>query len=264
MNKLALLGLIAALPLCAADPRAGAWTLVSARSTLDPPNKLSITSLRDGVHVVSSGATHMDFTAKWGGHETSVQGNPAFNQIELRRIDKHQAEVKEKKDGAVVAMVRYKLSTDGNELVGTTSEKGHADRITVWTRTGGAKAANDLFAGEWTQDMSKTRLRQGLALKIEAEGKDGVRFAGDFSYSARFDGREYDLRNSVNDTVTLELVDAHTVDSIYRRDDKIVEKDRWVVSADGQQMTVTTTGTLESGQQIRENLVFRKQQPRLL
>jgi hypothetical protein len=56
------------------------------------------------------------------------------------------------------------------------------------------KAADNLFAGEWTQDLSKTRLRQGLALKIEADGKDEVRFSGDFSYSARFDGKKYDLR----------------------------------------------------------------------
>lgn len=258
MNKLALLGLIAGLPLCAADPRVGAWTLVSAKSSLTPPNKLSITPLKDGVHVVSSGDTHLDFTAKWDGHETSVQGNPAFNRLELRRVNKHQAEVTEKKDAAVVAIVRYRISTDGNELTGTTSEKSHPDQITVWTRTGGAKVAANLFAGEWTEDLSKTRMRQGLALKIEADGNDGVRFSGDFSYSARFDGKEYDLRNSVNDTVTLQLVDAHTVDSIYRRDDKISQKDRWVVSADGQQMTVTTTGALESGQQLRENMVFRK------
>jgi hypothetical protein len=32
-----------------------------------------------------------------------------------------------------------------------------------------------------------------------------------------------------------------------------------VVSADGQQMTLTTTGMLETGQQVKENLVFRKQ-----
>lgn len=259
MNKLLLLGLIAALPLCAADPRIGSWTLVSAQSSLTPPNRLAITSLKDGVHVVSSGSTHLDFTAKWDGHETSVEGNPSFNRLELRRVNKHQAEVKEKKDAAVVAIVRYKISVDGNELTGTTAEKGHPDQITVWTRTGGAKVANDLFAGEWTQDPSKTRMRQGLALKIEADGNDGVRFSDDYSYTARFDGKEYDLRNSVNDTVTLQLIDAHTVDAIYRRDDKISQKDRWVVSADGQQMTVTTTGTLESGQQVRENLVFRKQ-----
>ncbi|MDX6457448.1 MAG: hypothetical protein QOE55_1145 [Acidobacteriaceae bacterium] len=206
-----------------------------------------------------SGDTHLDFTAKWDGHESSAPGNLAFNQIELRRIDKKQAEVKEKKDGAVVATVREKLSSDGNELTITTASKGRADQITVWTRSGGAKLAGDLFAGEWTQDLSKTRLRQGLVLKIEANGEDGVRFLGEFSYTARFDGKQYDLKNSRNDTVTLELVDPHTVDSIYRRDDQLAQKDRWVVSADGQQMTLTTTGTLETGQRTTEKLAFRKQ-----
>jgi hypothetical protein len=206
-----------------------------------------------------SGDTHLDFTAKSDGHDTPVPGNPAFNQVALRRIDKKQAELKEKKDGAVVATVREKLSKDGNELTITTASRGHTDEITVWTRSGGAKVAADLLAGEWTQDLSKTRLRQGLVLKIEADGKDGVRFSGDFSYTARFDGKQYDLKNSRNDTVTLELVDPHTVDSIYRRDDQLAQKDRWEVSADGQQMTLTTTGTLETGQHGTEKLVFKKQ-----
>jgi hypothetical protein len=206
-----------------------------------------------------SGDTHLDFTAKSDGHDTPVSGNAAFNQVELRRIDKKQAEVKEKKDGAVVATVREKLSKDGNELTITTASRGHADQITVWTRSGGAKVAADLLAGEWTQDLSKTRLRQGLVLKIDADGEDGVRFSGDFSYTARFDGKQYDLKNSRNDTVTLELVNPHTVDSIYRRGDQLTQKDRWVVSADGQQMTLTTTGTLETGQHGTEKLVFKKQ-----
>jgi hypothetical protein len=243
----------------AQDPRVGSWTLLSAQGTLTPPNKLSVTHLHDGVHVVMSGETHLDFTTKSDGHETSVPGNPAFNQVELRRIDKKQAEVKEKKDGAVVATVREKLSSDGNELTITTASKGHADQITVWTRSGGAKVASDLLAGEWTEDLSKTRLRQGLVIKIEADGKDGVRFSGEFSYTARFDGKQYDLRNSRNDSVMLELVDAHTVDSIYRRDDQLAQKDRWVVSADGQQMTLTTTGTFETGQRVTEKLVFKRQ-----
>jgi hypothetical protein len=263
MRRFWLLGLIAAVPLLvpvnAADPRIGSWTLTSAMSTLEPPNKLSITAMHEGVHVVMSGETHLDFTAKWDGHEAPVPSNPAFNQIELRRIDKNQAEVKEKKDGVLVSTARDKLSADGEELTTTTTDKGRPSKITVWTRTGGAKVADNRFAGEWSQDMSKTRLRQGLVLKIEASGNDSVRFAGEFSYTARFDGKPYDLKNSVNDTVTLELVDPHTVDAIYQRDDKVAQKDRWVVSADGQQMTLTTTGTLESGQRVSETIVFRKQ-----
>jgi hypothetical protein len=260
MRKLALLGLVAAIHLgAAADPRTGSWILISAQSTLDPPNKISVTPFHHEVHVVISGDTHADFTAKFDGNETSVKGNPGFDQVALRRMGKHQAEIKEKKDGSVVATVRDKLSSDGNELTSTTSRNGRANQITVWTRSGGAKAADNLFAGEWTEDLTKTRLRQGLALKIEADGSDGVRFSGDFSYTARFDGKEYDLKNSNNDTVTLVLVDAHTVDANYRRDDKVAQRDRWVVSADGQRMTVTTTGKLESGQQLTEKLVFRKQ-----
>jgi hypothetical protein len=258
MRKLALLGLIAALQMDAADPRIGTWTLISAQSSLDPPNKLSITALKDGVHVVTSGDTHVDFTAHWHGQETAVQGNPAFDEIGLRRIDKNQAEVKEKKDGALVATVRDKLSSDGNELTMTTAQPGHPNQITVWTRTGGAKVADNRFAGEWTEDLSETRLRQGLTLKIEPNGPDGVHYSGEYSYTARFDGKEYNLTNSRNDTVTLQAVDPHTVDAIYRRDDQVAQKDRWVVAGDGLQMTVTTTGTLETGQHLNEKLVFRK------
>jgi hypothetical protein len=53
-------------------------------------------------------------------------------------------------------------------------------------------------------------------------------------------------------------VDAHTVDSIYRRDNQITQRDRWVVAVDGAEMKLTTTGTLETGQQIKEALLFRK------
>ena len=205
-----------------------------------------------------TGESHFDFTANRNGHDSSAPGNLGFNQIELRRIDKHQADVLEKKDGTLVATVREKLSKDGNELTATTIAAGKADHITVWTRSRGAKSATDLFVGEWTQDLSKTRMRQGLVLKIEADGGGGVRFLGDFSYTARFDGKQYDLKNSRNDTVTLELVGPQTVDAIYRRDEQVTQKDRWQVSADGQQMTLSTTGTLESGQQLTEKLSFKK------
>ena len=259
MLKLALLGLLAALQLSAADPRIGSWTLISAQSRLDPPNRLSITPLHDGVHVVMSGETHLDFIANKNGHESSAPGNLAFNQIELRRIDKRQAEVKEKKDGTIVATIREKLSNDGTELTITTANRGQSVQITVWTRSGGARVASDLFAGEWMQDLSKTRLRQGLVLKIETDGSGGIRFLGDYSYTAHIDGKQYDLKNSRNDTVTLELVDPHTLSARYRRDDQVTQEDRWLVSADGQQMTLSTTATLETGQRVTEKLLFKKQ-----
>ena len=75
--------------------------------------------------------------------------------------------------------------------------------MAVWTRSGGVRVAKDPFAGEWTEDLSKTRMRQGLTLSIQPDGNGGVRFSGGFSYTARFDGKPYDLQNSRNDTVQL-------------------------------------------------------------
>ena len=134
-----------------------------------------------------------------------------------------------------------------------------SNQTTVWTRSGGAKAPFDAMVGDWTEDLSKTRLRQGLIVKIEPTGNGAVHFTSDFSYTARFDGKPYDLMNSRNDTVTLQLVDPHTVDAIYRRGNQITQKDQWTVSPDGQQMTVTRTATYETGQHLAEKLVVQKQ-----
>lgn len=259
MRTLLLLGLLAAIPAGAADPRVGAWTLISAQSSMDPPNRLSLTPMHGAVHVVMSGENHIEFTANANGRQSPAPGNLMFNQIELHRIDKREAQVEEKKDAVVVGTIREKLSPDGNELTITNATRSHPDQITVWTRTGGAKVARDLFAGEWTEDLSKTRLRQGLVLKIESDPSGVVHFLGDYSYAARSDGKQYDLRNSRNDTVVLEAVDPHTVDAIYRRDDQITQKDRWTLSADGRQLTLNTTATLETGQKLNEKLIFRKQ-----
>ncbi len=257
--KFALLALFAVIQPGAPDPRIGSWTLMSAQSTLTPPNTLSITDVHGGVHVVMAGETHLDFAAKSGGQDTPVPGNPAFDQVELRRINSKHSEVEEKKDGAIVATVSETVSKDGNELTIATVSMGHPGQITVWTRSGGVKVGRDPLAGEWTQDLSKTLQRQGLVVKIEPDGKGGVHFSGGYSYTARFDGKQYDLQNSPNDTVTLQRVDPYTVDEIERRGDQIAQTGRWVVSADGQQMTLTATGTSQTDQHLTEKLVFKNQ-----
>ncbi len=258
MLRLTCFALIAT-QLSAADPRIGTWKLVSAQSVLDPPRKLVVTREGQGVHAVVSGDIHMEFSATWDGHDNPVLNVPAFNRIAIRRIDKNQAELTEKKDGVKVVSVLQKISKDGRELTVTTHQPGHPDEINVLRRSGGARDAASPFVGEWTQDLSETRLRQGLLLRIEPAGTDEVHFSGDFSYTAKFDGKDYLLKGSPNDTVAIALTGARTVESKYKRGDEVVEKDRWVVSADGLQMTVTTTGTPVEGESLKEDLTFSKQ-----
>lgn len=258
MLRFMWIALATAAQLGAADPRLGVWKLISAQSSLDPPRKLTITAQPPGVHVVVS-SPRIEFSASWDGREYPVQNVPTFNQVALRRLGKYQAELTEKKDGTVVATVRDRISKDRNELSITTIQAGHADQIEVLKRSGGVQDAANPFVGEWTEDLSQTRLQQGLLLKIEPDGKDGVHFSGEFSYTARFDGKEYFLKDSRNDSVTLALIDARTVDSTYRRGDQVVEKDHWVVSTDGHQMTMSTAGVLAGGERLKEDLVFRRQ-----
>jgi hypothetical protein len=40
------------------------------------------------VHVVISGETHLDFTAKWAGHDAPLLRNPELNQVHLRKIER--------------------------------------------------------------------------------------------------------------------------------------------------------------------------------
>ena len=259
MRTLALAGIIAALQLGAADPRLGTWKLIHAQSTMDPPRKLAVTSERDRVHVLISGSQPIEFTAKWDGRNYPVPNVAAFNQIAVHRLSRGRTELIQKKDGAVVATVRDQLSSDGKELTAVTIQKGHPNQISIWERTGGDKNPDNPFAGQWTEDLSQSRLRQGLVLKIEPVGPDGVRYSGDFRYEAKLDGKEYTVTNSRDDTVALKLIDAHTVESVYKRDEQVGDRDRWALSADGQELTVTTTGTLETGERIHEVLGFHKQ-----
>lgn len=206
-----------------------------------------------------TGEMHLDFTADRNGHKASAPGNLGFNQIELHRIDKHQAEVRELKDGAPVAIVRENISNDGKELTSTTTTAGHLPQVTVWTRSGGAKDSKDPFRGNWTQDLSKTRMRQASQLKIESDGNGGVRFEGDYSYTAHLDAKPYAVRNSRNDTVQLATVDSHTIDATFLRDNQVAQRERWQVNADGEQMTCSSSATTETGQRVNEKLFFKKQ-----
>jgi hypothetical protein len=263
-----MFGLLALLPAgtapfaqaqpAAVDPRIGSWTLVSAEGSLDPPNRLTITPQPGGMHVVMSGETHFDFTASLDGKKSAAPGNLGFDQIELHKINRKQADVVQEKNGVVISTVHEKLSPDGNELTSTTAITGKPAKVTVWTRTGGKKAKLDPFVGEWTEDLGKSLMQQAQKVQVEGDGQGGIRFSAEYSYSGRLDGKPYELKNSRNDTVSLNLADAHTVNAVYRRDNQVTQTDKWVVSPDGHEMTVSTAGTLETGQRLTEKLVFKK------
>ena len=119
------------------------------------------------------------------------------------------------KDGALVATVLVKPSAGGKELTVTTLTPGHPDQLAVWTAPVARRSRTIPSPASRPKTLGKSRMRQGMTLKIDADGSGGVHFSGDYSYDAHFDGKPYELKNSRNDTVKLQLVDPHTVSAVY-------------------------------------------------
>jgi hypothetical protein len=61
-------------------------------------------------------------------------------------------------------------------------------------------------------------------LKIETDGSGAIHFLGDFSYTAHFDGKQYDLKNSRNDTVVLNSSTLARWECAYRRGDQVAKR----------------------------------------
>jgi len=262
MRTLIFALLATTLQFMAADPRLGTWKLISANSTEDPPRTATNTADGDGFrHVNSNG---MALAAKYDGRSYPIIGVPIFDHVAYHRTGTNEVMVFYTKDGAVIETDRLDFSSDGNEMVETNSFilPSRPDVVWVHERTGGDRNPANPPVGQWTRDFGKSRLRQGLILRIEPDGNDGVHFTGDTSYTAKPDGKDYPVKDSrwyAADAVALQFVDAHTVTAVYKQDGKITNQDRFVVSPDGKRMTVTSEATRASGVHLHEELVFDKQ-----
>jgi hypothetical protein len=63
----------------------------------------------------------------------------------------------------------------------------------------------------------------------------------------------------VADTVSLKRIDYSTSEATLKKNGKVVSTSTRVISKDGKEMTVTTTGQNEKGQTIRSELLFERQ-----
>jgi len=253
--------LAAAFQLMAADPRLGTWKLVSASSTQDPPRTYTVTPEGNGIHFVNS-PNRMEFTGRYDGRPYPLLNVRVFDQVALHRTSGDAIEQVYTKDGTVIETDRMSFSSNRNEVIETNSfiSPRGPDVVWIWERTGGSRNPADPYIGEWTRNLSKSRMRQGLVLRIEPDGGDGVHFVGEFSYTAKPDGMDYPVKAArFADATALEFVDARTVISVYKLAGKVTGQDRCVVSGDGKRMSVASDRTQRNGIRTHEDLVFEKQ-----
>jgi hypothetical protein len=79
-------------------------------------------------------------------------------------------------------------------------------------------------------------------------------------FSAHYDGKDYKvLGNPAADTIALTRLDPMTTEYTLKKDAKVVETGRIVISSDGKTRTITSTGVNAKGQKFSNLAVFDKQ-----
>jgi hypothetical protein len=132
----------------------------------------------------------------------------------------------------------------------------------------------DPINGTWELNVAKSRFDPGPAPRsqtrtYESDGKvvhmtsRGVNAEGQITeveYTASYDGEDAPMPGSpVADTVSLKRIDYSTSEATLKKNGKVVSTSTRVISKDGKEMTVTTTGQNEKGQTIRSELLFERQ-----
>jgi hypothetical protein len=136
-----------------------------------------------------------------------------------------------------------------------------------------AAQPKDPFVGTWTLNVAKSKYSPGPAPKsvtvtYEAAGpgyKISVKTepasgpTQEWSYTTSLDGKDSPVTGNPNvDTMAAKRIDAHTLETVSKKDGKETITARIVVSADGKTRTNTQKGTDPKGRTVNNVLVFEK------
>ena len=144
----------------------------------------------------------------------------------------------------------------------------------VWFAAASLLHAADPVLGTWKLNVAKSKFSPGPGPKsstvtYEAVG-DAVKRTGEgiaadgkktgFSYTAKFDGKDYPVTGSENlDAISIKKIDDHSTESTLKRAGKAVASAKRTISKDGKVMTITTTGTNAKGEKFNTVAVYDKQ-----
>ena len=135
----------------------------------------------------------------------------------------------------------------------------------------GCPECSDSAVGAWTLNRAKSTFSgavpYGRVMKFEVAG-DAIKeatytFSTDkpsvvVGYTARFDGNDYPISNSILNTVSLKRVDDGTVERTGKVQGQVVETETRTVSDNGKVLTVTTKGTRD-GTEYSSVQVYERQ-----
>ena len=137
-----------------------------------------------------------------------------------------------------------------------------------------ANVAADQLSGTWKMNAEKSKYSPGPPTKdlmvvvesdennykLDATGTDGDGKPIHVQYSAKFDGKDYPATGIANaDTVSMKRIDANTIETMQKKNGKVVMTITTKVSNDGKARTSTWRGKNAEGKDVHNVVVFDKQ-----
>ena len=141
-----------------------------------------------------------------------------------------------------------------------------------------AWAADDPQIGNWKLDLAKSKYvtspaptssvaavtpfgKDGISVTVNVVNAKGERF--DIHYSAQYDGKPYPRTETgagavAGQSVTLNRIDAQTIERDLYLAGQLVGKEIWVISKDGKTRTITQSGIDPKGKSINNVLVYER------
>ena len=138
------------------------------------------------------------------------------------------------------------------------------------------QAQGNAVVGKWTLNSAKSKFDPGPAPKsltrvVVADG-DGLKYtfegvgadgkALSYSFSVKFDGKDYPITGSMPsgaDSISAKKTDANHYEATLKKGGKVIGTSKVTVSADGKVTTVDATGTNAAGAKTHDVQVYDKQ-----
>jgi len=133
----------------------------------------------------------------------------------------------------------------------------------------------DRQVGVWKLNVAKSKFPPGFAIPrnrtlniqgqpngiktvVDGEGADGKPLH--VEYSAKYDGKDYPMLGlPSSDTITIKKINASTFDTTNKKEGKLIQTIRSVVSKDGRTRTTYWNGKDAEGKDISWVMVYEKQ-----
>lgn len=172
------------------------------------------------------------------GRDHPIKSNPYFETLSVEIVDAHTVRRIAKRAGRTVTEMKDTVSLDGRSRTSTQTVIGMMPKTVELTRRysriASGPAKSHALSGRWREtEMDLTHHDEDTTYRVTGKTIAMTDRLGR-SFTATVDGPDAPyLGDSSFTSVSLRLIDAHTLEESDKKDGKVVHVNRWSIAPDG-------------------------------